>query len=365
MATETHQAIETIFLEERRYAPPPEFAAQANAKPDIYDREPDEFWKSEARERVTWFEPFTELCQWEPPYAEWFVGGTLNITYNCVDRHVEAGRGGAVAYYWEGEPVGDRRELTFADLQRETTKLANALKALGVGKGTPVGIYMGMVPETPIAMLACARHRRPAHRGLRGFLGRLAVRPPPRHGLRGADHAGRGLAARHDRPAQEDRRRGARRLTVGAERHRPAADGRRRADAGRPRPLVARRRHRRERVPVRTDGRRGPALPAVHERDDRQAEGHRPHDRRLPRRRSDDALLHLRRQARLGVLVRRRRRLGHGPQLHRLRPALQRDGGRHVRGHARLPGQGPLVGRSSSATRSTSSTRRRRRSART
>src|SRR3954471_8464766 len=146
-----------MLLEERRYPPPPEFAAQANAQPDIYDRDPDEFWETEGRERVSWFEPFTELKQWEPPYAKWFIGGKLNITYNCVDRHVEAGQGAKVAYYGEGEPVDDRRELTFSDLQRETTKLANALKALGVEKGTPVGIYMGMVPETPIAMLACAR----------------------------------------------------------------------------------------------------------------------------------------------------------------------------------------------------------------
>ena len=157
MATETRQAIETISWRSGGTRRPRSSPRRRTRKPDIYDRDPDEFWESEARERVTWFEPFSELCEWEPPYAKWFVGGKLNITYNCVDRHVEAGRGAAVAYYWEGEPVDDRRELTFADLQRETTKLANALKALGVGKGTPVGIYMGMVPETPIAMLACAR----------------------------------------------------------------------------------------------------------------------------------------------------------------------------------------------------------------
>jgi acetyl-CoA synthetase len=144
-------------LEERRYPPPEEFAAQANAKADIYDRDPEEFWETEARERVTWFEPFTQVCEWNLPYAKWFIGGKLNLTYNCVDRHVEAGNGAKVAYHWEGEPEGDRRELSFADLQRETTKLANALKSLGVKKGTPVGIYMGMVPEAPIAMLACAR----------------------------------------------------------------------------------------------------------------------------------------------------------------------------------------------------------------
>ncbi|MBV8079342.1 MAG: AMP-binding protein, partial [Actinobacteria bacterium] len=155
MASE--RAIDTLLLEERTYPPPPEFAAAANAQPSIYDEPFEAFWEREGRERVTWFEPFTELLRWERPYAQWYLGGKLNVAYNCVDRHVEAGRGDKVAYYWEGEPEDDRRELTFADLQRETTKLANALRALGVKKGTPVGIYMGMVPETPIAMLACAR----------------------------------------------------------------------------------------------------------------------------------------------------------------------------------------------------------------
>jgi acetyl-CoA synthetase len=151
------QAINTFQLEERRYPPPPEFAARANAQPDIYDRGFDEFWEAEGRERVAWFEPFTKLYEWEPPYAKWYLGGKLNVAWNCLDKHVEAGRGDKVAYFWEGEPDGDRRALTYSDLLREVTKLANALKSLGVGKGTPVGIYLGMVPEAPIAMLACAR----------------------------------------------------------------------------------------------------------------------------------------------------------------------------------------------------------------
>jgi acetyl-CoA synthetase len=150
-------AIDTLFAEERRYPPPRDFAAQANAQPELYDVPFEELWEREGRERLTWFEPFTKLYEWELPYAKWYLGGTLNATYNCVDRHVEAGRGDRVAFYWEGEPVDDRRMLTFTDLQRETTRLANALKSLGVRKGTPVGIYMGMVPELPIAMLACAR----------------------------------------------------------------------------------------------------------------------------------------------------------------------------------------------------------------
>src|SRR5213595_3030812 len=156
-ATTSGPAIETILLEERRYPPPEDFASQANAQPDIYDRGFEEFWEAEGRERVSWFQDFEKLCEWELPYAKWYLGGKLNVTYNCVDRHVEAGNGAKVAFHWEGEPVGDRSDITFADLQRETTKLANALKSLGVKKGTPVGIYMGMVPEAPIAMLACAR----------------------------------------------------------------------------------------------------------------------------------------------------------------------------------------------------------------
>ena len=150
-------AIETILLEERRYPPPDDFAAQANAQPEIYDRDFEEFWETEGRERVTWFEPFGELYEWQPPYARWYLGGKLNVCFNCVDRHVEAGNGAKVAYYWEGEPEDDRRELTFADLQHEVVRFANGLRRLGVNKGTPVAIYMGMIPELPIAMLACAR----------------------------------------------------------------------------------------------------------------------------------------------------------------------------------------------------------------
>jgi len=150
-------AIETILLEERRYPPPEDFAAQANAQPDIYERDFEEFWKSEARGRVTWFEPFDRLLAWEPPYAKWYLGGKLNVCFNCVDRHVESGNGDKVAYYWEGEPQDERRELSFSDLQREVVRFANGLKKLGVKKGTPVAIYMGMIPELPIAMLACTR----------------------------------------------------------------------------------------------------------------------------------------------------------------------------------------------------------------
>jgi acetyl-CoA synthetase len=153
----TDHAIETMFSEERTYPPPEDFAAQANAKPDIYDVPFEDFWEREGRERLTWFEPFTELYTWEPPYAKWYLGGKLNVCFNCVDRHVEAGRGDKVAFHWEGEPAGEARAITYAELQRDVVRFANALKKLGVGKGTPVAIYMGMVPELPVAMLACTR----------------------------------------------------------------------------------------------------------------------------------------------------------------------------------------------------------------
>jgi acetyl-CoA synthetase len=150
-------AIDTLYLEERRYGPDSGFARQANAKPDIYKRGFDDFWTQEGRERVTWFKPFDKLYEWNPPYAKWYIGGRLNVCYNCVDRHVEAGNGDKVAYFWEGEPEGQREEFSFSRLQSEVVRFANALKKLGVKKGTPVGIYMGMVPELPVAMLACAR----------------------------------------------------------------------------------------------------------------------------------------------------------------------------------------------------------------
>jgi acetyl-CoA synthetase len=150
-------AIETMFLEERRYPPPADFAAGASAQPEIYDEDFDAFWEREARERLTWFEPFDRLYEWEPPYAKWFLGGTLNVCFNCVDRHVDAGSGDKVAFHWEGEPADERRAITYTELQRDVVRFANALKLIGVTKGTSVAIYMGMVPELPVAMLACTR----------------------------------------------------------------------------------------------------------------------------------------------------------------------------------------------------------------
>ncbi|MBA2571374.1 MAG: acetate--CoA ligase, partial [Chloroflexi bacterium] len=151
--------IENLLAESRTFPPDRAFTAQANAKADIYEEartDPIAFWERRARERLTWTRPFDETLEWDLPFAKWFVGGQLNVSYECVDKHVEAGLGDKVAYHWIGEP-GDRQTLTFSDLQREISKAANALRELGVETGDRVAIYMPMIPELPIAMLACAR----------------------------------------------------------------------------------------------------------------------------------------------------------------------------------------------------------------
>jgi acetyl-CoA synthetase len=156
---ETERDIDALLSENRVFEPPPEFRSRAVASdPGIYERAAADrpaFWAEQA-ERLSWFKTWDTVMDWEPPWVKWFVGGRLNASYNCLDRHVEAGGGDKVAYYWEGEP-GDARVLTYLDLYEETCRFANALRSLGVRKGDRVAIYLGMVPELPIAMLACAR----------------------------------------------------------------------------------------------------------------------------------------------------------------------------------------------------------------
>ena len=152
------EALENLLHESRRFEPSEEFAANANAQPSLYDEAADDrlaFWEEQAR-ALQWDAPWTEVLTWNPPFAKWFEGGALNVAVNCVDRHVESGHGDQVAYHWEGEP-GDTRTITYADLKDEVCKATNALLELGVQKGDRVAIYMPMIPETAIAMLACAR----------------------------------------------------------------------------------------------------------------------------------------------------------------------------------------------------------------
>jgi acetyl-CoA synthetase len=155
---EQARSIEIFYGGGERFPPSPEFAARANATSELYERAADDFvayWEAEAR-RLVWFEPWEKALEWNPPDARWFAGGKLNVSFNCLDRHVAEGKGEKVAFHWEGEP-GDTRTITYAELLDEVSRCANALKALGVRRGDRVAIYMPMIPELPVAMLACAR----------------------------------------------------------------------------------------------------------------------------------------------------------------------------------------------------------------
>ena len=153
------QDLSRLLVEDRVFQAPDEFVAKAvMGDPAVYERaaaDPEGFW-AEMAEELDWDQKWDEVLHWDPPHAQWFVGGKLNACYNCVDRHVQGGRRNKAAIIWEGEG-GERRTLTYWDLYRETSKLANGLKSLGVKKGDRVAIYMPMIPELPIAMLACAR----------------------------------------------------------------------------------------------------------------------------------------------------------------------------------------------------------------
>jgi acetyl-CoA synthetase len=158
-ATASETAPRTVAVETRAFAPSEQFAAQANATADWYSRaeaDRDRFWAEQA-ERLSWAQRWDQVLDWSAaPFARWFTGGRLNVAYNCVDRHVEAGHGDQVAFHWEGEP-GDTRTITYADLLREVSKTANALTELGVRPGDRVAIQLPMIPEAVYAMLACAR----------------------------------------------------------------------------------------------------------------------------------------------------------------------------------------------------------------
>lgn len=157
--TDSRATIEALYGESRTFAPSASFVANANySDPGIYDEanaDPEAFWAKQA-ESLSWYKKWDKVLEWDPPFAQWFGGGKLNVAYNCLDRHVEAGKGDKVAFHWEGEP-GDSRSITYAELLTEVSKTANALKELGVKRGDRVAIYMPMILELPIALLACAR----------------------------------------------------------------------------------------------------------------------------------------------------------------------------------------------------------------
>ena len=153
------ETLENLLQETRRFEPPASLAADANVQAEAYEQAAADrlaFWSEQAG-RLSWAKPWDEVLDWsKPPFAKWFVGGRLNVAYNCLDRHIEAGRGDKVALHWEGEP-GDTRTITYRDLHQAVCRAANALTGLGITAGDRVAIYLPMIPEAVVAMLACAR----------------------------------------------------------------------------------------------------------------------------------------------------------------------------------------------------------------
>src|ERR1051326_9041650 len=274
--------IDALLQETRTFEPPEDFRKNANAgNAKVYDIQDREAYWANWAEQLDWKKKWDTVLEWKAPYAKWFVGGTLNASYNCLDRHL-ATRGDQGAGIWEGEP-GEVKKFTYRELHAEVCRFANALRKLGVKLGDRVAIYMPLVPEAIVAMLACAR------------IGAVhSVDRARRHG-----HA----PLRHRR------------------------DGRDRGEA-RPRSLVPRPRE--ERIPhVRAGvGRlRADALHTLYIRNDGKAERHHPHDGRLPHRLLRHVQVGLRPQGLRYVLVYGGHRLGHRALVRRLWPArVRRDG---------------------------------------
>ncbi|HET8756512.1 MAG TPA: acetate--CoA ligase [Solirubrobacteraceae bacterium] len=173
MAETTLEAQLEELLDQETFSPPDEFASHAViSDPEIHeraDKDPEGFWAEQAEDLLHWHEPWDQVLDWSnPPFAKWFAGGKLNVSYNCVDRHVEAGNGDRVAFHWRGEE-GEERDVTYADLHRDVQKFANALKDRGIGQGDVVGIFLPMIPEVVVAMLACARIGAPHNVVFGGF----------------------------------------------------------------------------------------------------------------------------------------------------------------------------------------------------
>ncbi len=232
-------SIKSVLVEKRVFPPPAEFARNANIPSldeyqALWDRgkdDPEGFWGDMAG-MLDWDTPWNKVLDWNPPHAKWFVGGKLNASYNCVDRHCQGATKNKAAIIWEGEP-GDRRVLRYQDLQREVAQFANVLKGLGVKKGDVVAIYMPMVPELAIACWP-APDRCAAHGRLRRVQRRCPGRPHPGLRREGARHGRRRLPSRQGRPLEGERRRRRGHVPDDRERRRPEPHRRQRADgAGR------------------------------------------------------------------------------------------------------------------------------------
>ena len=335
---------------------PPRVPRQRRSSRDaaVYEeaeRDPEAFWAKFASE-LEWSRKWTQVLDWSnPPHAKWFVGGQINVSVNCVDRHIRTARRNKAALIWEGEP-GDRRTLTYFDLYRQVSAFANVLKSLGVKKGDRVAIYMPLVPELAIAMLACARIGAPHSIVFGGFSAeslRDRINDAQCKVLITADGGYRRGSVVPLKKVADEAIEGTpsvehvivlQRLAAGSPRPRAATP-----KSQAPRARLARADGEgAARMPGRADGLGRSSLHPLHVGHDRQAEGHHAHDRRLSDRRVCDDEVGLRSEGRRCLLVHRRHRLGDRPQLRRLRAAGERRDGRDVRRRARLSAERSLVG---------------------
>ena len=333
--------IENLLAETRTFPPDPAFVAQANAQPSLYqeaERDYVAFWEKLARERISWDTPFDKTLEWELPFAKWFTGGKLNLTLQLRrSPRRSRPRRSKVAYHWIGEP-GDTRTITYADLQREVSKAANALRELGVKTGDVVAIYMPMIPELPIAMLACARLGAPHTVVFGGFSAEaLAGRIDDSQAklvitADGGWRRGKAVNLKSAADAAID-------MTATVEH---CLVVRRVGDDGEPIEMKDGRdvwwhdvveRQSESCPPVSVDSEHMLYLLYTSGHDG-EAQGHHAYDGWLPAGHQLHPPDDLRRQARRRVLVRGGHRLGHRPLVHRLRAAGQRHDERHVRGRA-------------------------------
>ena len=347
--------IESLLKEKRSFKPSSEFTRESNWNKrttseyrKLGEKNPTKFWAKMAKENVDWFTPWKKVLDWKPPFAKWFVGAKTNVSYNCLDRHLEgpnAWRKNKAAIIWEGEP-GDTRVITYAELHKEVCRFANVLKAQGIKKGDRVCLYMPMVPELAIAMLACTRIGAPHSIVFGGFSAdALSDR---------INDAEAKLVVTADGGYRKGAPFGLKELVDGAAAKSPCVERvivvertKQNVDmkSAWPRSLVA-----------RSHGRSEHPLPSgesstPNTRSSFSIRAARPGNpkgilhttRRLSHPRYDDLQGDLRHQGRRRLLVHRRYRLDHRPLLCRIRPARKRRDDRHVRRNADASGPGPLV----------------------
>ena len=353
------------------FPPAKEFSSRANIKSsEEYEsirkraeKDPEGFWAEVASE-LHWFEKWNKVLEWNLPFSKWFVGGKTNVSYNCLDRHLTTSRKNKVAILWEGEP-GDVRALSYQMLHREVCRFANVLKSLGIQKGDRATIYMGMVPELAIAMLACARIGITHNVVFGGFSAealRDRINDSQSRVLITADGGyRRGTIV----PLKKNCRRRAARFAVDRKCHCLQTHGRRHPDGvqgamcgGTNLMAVAS-----DRCPAEAAGFRTSAVHALHQRNDRQTERCRAHDRRIHDRHVHHNEVGFRPEGRRHLLVHGRHRLGHRTQLYCLRSAAERRNVPHVRRRAELSRARSVLVDHRKISRSTFSIRRRQRSA--